>query len=148
MSIDSDELAELRERVRRVRATLKPLPLPDEPAVETDGDEDVSGQCLRYAAAAVLRVPPRSLPRVPEGDDRWERWTGEMRAIGYHVEELPLDEIPPRDMQPWIAVVDASGNATTHAIPLVGLTALGRDELRSSITPAQVLTAFRFTAAA
>jgi hypothetical protein len=146
--LDAD-LAALRERVRYAR-TFKPIELPAEPAVETD-DEDEAGQCLRHAAAAVLRVPQRSLPRVPEGDDRFDRWTDAMRRLGHVFEDLPLDEIPPANQQPWVAIVDAPGDAT-HALGCVGLTVL-RDERDGrepwqTISPAQVLSAFRFAVAA
>jgi hypothetical protein len=142
--VNADELVELRERVRRVRATLKPLPLP---GVETDEVEHFDGQCLRFAAAAVLRVDPDSLPIVSGGADRWDLWRSEMEELGYRIENLALDEIPPSNSQPWVAVIDA-GDAT-HALGLIGLTVLRIDgEHRSTIQPSSVLSAFRLTAAA
>jgi hypothetical protein len=138
------ELAELRERARRYVSTLTPIPLPDEPG-ETDADVDLDGQCLRYAAAHSLRVPPDSLPEVPGSADRWEAWTAAMLKLGYQVEDLPLDEIPPADGRPWIAVVDSG--AHTHALGCVGTTVLnaaGYHEPHSSISPAAVRAAFRF----
>ena len=142
------ELAELRERARRYVSTLTPIPLPGEPG-ETDAEVDLDGQCLRYAAAHSLRVPPDSLPDVPNTPDRWERWTAAMLELGYRVEDLPLDRIPPADGRPWIAVID-SGEAT-HAVGLVGLTVLRTAEYHephSSIAPASVRSAFRFVAVA
>jgi hypothetical protein len=152
--IDSDELAEL-EAERAVRAAIlerfQPIPLPpvelDEETDADEAEEDVAGQCLRHAGAAALRLPASALPRVPEGDDRWERWTHAMRAAGYVVEVLSADDVPPRDHQPWCAVVAGSGDAT-HALPCIGLTVIGRDELRSSLTPSQVISAFRVRVAA
>jgi len=147
MSVDSDELDALGELGRRVRATYRPIPLPDEPARETDDEDSEDGQCLRKASAAVLRVPPRSLPRVLEGEDRFDRWASAMETRGYRIENLALDEIPPANHQPWIAVVDAPGDAT-HAVGCVGLTVLRDDrEPWQTISPAHVLSAFRFTAA-
>jgi hypothetical protein len=112
--------------------------------------EDVEGQCHRYAAAAQLRVPPSSLPRVPHGNkdglSRWERFAAAMRGIGYQVVDLDLAQIPPPDGQPWIAVVDAGFH--THALGVIGLTAIDSSERPQSIRPSSVLSAFRFTDAA
>jgi hypothetical protein len=107
--------------------------------------EDLDGQCLAVAAAAQLRVAVGSLPRVPRGDkdglNRWERWRDAMREAGYQLEDIDLSEIPPGDRSPWIAIVEAG--FYTHAIAAVGLTAIS--ELRPSIRPENVKSAFRFT---
>jgi hypothetical protein len=65
-----------------------------------------------------------------------------MRELGYELEELPLDEVPPADRQPWLAIVD--GDGATHAVACVGLTVLhDGNEPRSTIKPADVLSAWR-----
>jgi hypothetical protein len=111
--------------------------------------EDVEGQCHRYAAASQLRVPPSSLPRVPHGSknglNRFERWRDAMRGIGYQLVDLDLSQIPPTDGQPWIAVIATGFH--THALGVIGLTALDGSEYCQSIHPASVLSAFRFRAA-
>jgi hypothetical protein len=111
--------------------------------------EDLDGQCLAVAAAAQLRVPVGSLPRVPRGNkdgaNRWERWRDAMRVAGYQLEDLDLSQLPPADGQPWIAIVDA-GFVHTHALACVGLTVIS--EPWHSLHPASVLSAFRFRAAA
>jgi hypothetical protein len=112
--------------------------------------EDLDGQCLRYAAAAQLRVPPSSLPRVPRGNkdglNRWERWRDAMKDAGYQLVDLDHRQVPPPDGQPWVAVVDAG--FYTHAVGVLGLMVLndGSERLQS-IHPASVLSAFRFRAA-
>jgi hypothetical protein len=111
--------------------------------------EDVEGQCHRYAAASQLRVPVGSLPRVPHGSknglNRWERFRDAMRDAGYQLQELGLSQIPPPDGLPWIAVINAGFH--THALGVIGLTALDGSEHCQSIHPANVLSAFRFTTA-
>jgi hypothetical protein len=110
--------------------------------------EDLDGQCLAVAAAAQLRVPVGSLPRVPRGNkdgaNRFERWRDLMKAAGYQLVDLDLSQIPPANGQPWIAIVDAG--FYTHALAVIGLTVIS--ELRRSIHPANVLSAFRFAEAA
>jgi hypothetical protein len=110
--------------------------------------EDLDGQCLAVAAAAQLRVPVGSLPRVPHGNkdglNRWERWRDAMKDAGYQLEDLDRSQIPPADGQPWIAIVDAGFH--THAVACIGTTVIS--ELCQSIHPANVLSAFRFRAAA
>jgi hypothetical protein len=113
--------------------------------------EDLDGQCLAVAAAAQLRVPVGSLPRVPSGSkdgvDRWRRWVAAMQKAGYELEDLDRSQLPPADGRPWIAIVDAPGRHT-HALPVIGLTVINDgSECWPSIRPASVLSAFRFTAA-
>ena len=106
--MNADELAELRERVARVRATLQPIPVPF-----VDGD-----QCLPTALAECLRLP---LDRVPprcdhEEIDEWDKKVAE--RLGVRLELIDRDEPPP--MEPWIAIVPGRGGEATHAVAVFG----------------------------
>src|SRR4029450_704393 len=65
-------------------------------------DED---QCLPFAAEACLRLPRGTLPRIGPGRGRFLKWKDALARVGYRIEQLDLDELPPRDRQPWIAGV-------------------------------------------
>jgi hypothetical protein len=112
---DTVDRAELRERVRRVRATLNLIPVP-----WRDGE-----QCLPTALAQCLRLPvDRVPPRCDHEDlDEWDRKVEE--SLGVRLERIDLDETP---AEPWLAIVPGHGE-NTHAVAVFGNSHLARGRL-------------------
>jgi hypothetical protein len=97
-------------------------------------DED---QCLPFAAEACLRLPRGTLPRIGHGRGRFLKWKDALARVGYRIEQLDLDELPPRDRQPWIAgVLDGE-----HVVAAIGMQPLG--EPRPILKRSEIIDAFR-----
>ncbi len=96
--------------------------------VNPEPRRELTGQCLRDSIALALRVPPAQVPPRYEGEDvdEWIDKVGEQFNVRFR--RVDADELPPPTLQPWIAIVNASGE-DTHAVAMIGRRPLGVESM-------------------
>lgn len=84
-----------------------------------------------------MRLPFNQVPRLGLGNGCFAEFSERLEAkFGVRVEEMPLDQVPPPDHEPWIAAV-----SDDHVCAVIGLTRL--NEIGEAINVSTLHAAYR-----